>query len=134
MSKRYDILPLNLFLTEKSEAKKNTEILFSPDANISVNLNGNQPTETEFSFKGYLKNMKILPSINKHCDISSKVELKITGDGREVFRHAVEGTGEKAYDIDLKGVDLLDLSAIDLSPQPCESLNIKILSEEWEAN
>lgn len=134
MSKRYDILPLNLFLTEKSEAKKNTEIVFSTDANISVTLNGNQPTETEFSFKGYLKNMKILPSINKHCDSSSKVELKITGDGKEIFRHAVEGTGEEAYDIALKGVDLLDLSALDLSPQPCESLNIKILSEEWEAN
>lgn len=133
-SKRYDILPLNLFLTERSEAGKNTEVVFSPDSNISMNLNGNRPTEAEFRFKGYLKNMKILPTINKGCDSSGKEELEITGDGREIFRHAVEGTEEETYDIDLEGVDLVDLIAVNIGPHPCESLNIKILSEKWETN
>jgi hypothetical protein len=131
---RYSILPLNLFLTEESEAVKNTGMVFSPDSNIVINLSGDSPARAEFSFKKDLKKIKIRPSLHEGCNRSSKVELNMTGDGKEIFRHTVEGTLEETYDIDLNGVDLLNLAAVNTGPQPCESMKIKVLSEDWKTN
>jgi hypothetical protein len=132
MADRYNVLPLDLFITEESGAGGNANVEFSRGDRISLRLNGALPTETDFNFNGDLKSMKIIPSLGESCDSQGKVELELTGDGREIFRRAVGRDNAESYDVDLTGVDLLKLSAVSTGPQPCDSLNIEVVSQDWK--
>ncbi|HET7290771.1 MAG TPA: hypothetical protein VFJ67_10065 [Thermodesulfobacteriota bacterium] len=132
MAERYDVLPLELFVSGGDGAGGNVNVVFTPDNRVALKLDGDRPTEAVFSFGGDLKRMKITPSLGENCDSPAMVEIEMTGDGREIFRHAVGRDNAESYDVDLTGVDLLKLSAVSTGQQPCDSLNIEVVSQDWK--
>ncbi|MEW6144157.1 MAG: hypothetical protein AB1598_03960 [Thermodesulfobacteriota bacterium] len=132
MADRYLVLPLDLFAAEKSNWGENVNVVFSTGNKISFRLNGAAPTEADFSFKGDLKSMKIIPTLGENCGDQGEVELELTGGGREIFRRTVERNDAGTYDIDLTGVDHLKIAAASTGAQPCDSLNIEVVSQDWK--
>ena len=110
----------------------NAYVKYFPGKTVSLNLGGSGPTETDFSFNGDLKGMRITPSLGDDCGGRAGVELALSGDGREIFRRAVKSGETVSYDVDLAGVNRLKLSAMNTGPEDCDALNIKVVSQDWK--
>lgn len=133
MAERYEVLPLDLFIVGREGADGNVNAVFTPDNRVTLKLDGDRPTEALFSFGGDLKGMKITPSLGANCDSSAMVEIEMTGDGREIFRHAIGRNTDETIDIDLAGIDRLGITALSTGPQPCDSVSMEIVSQDWKS-
>ncbi|HVY54242.1 MAG TPA: hypothetical protein VHC46_00635 [Thermodesulfobacteriota bacterium] len=133
MSDRYNVLPLDLFVAEGGGTAGNPNVKYLLGNTVSLRLSGSMPTEENFRFNGDLKRMSITPSLGDSCGTEAKAELGLTGDGREILRRTVSRDDGESYDVDLSGVNLLKISAVSTGPEPCDALNIKVVSQDWKA-
>jgi hypothetical protein len=132
MADRYNVLPLDLFVTGGDGAGGNADVKYLLGNTVSLNLGGSVPAEADFSFEGDLRSMKIKPMLGENCGSQGKAELEMTEDGKEIFKQAVLGDRAETYEIDLTGVAHLKIEAVSTGAQPCDSLNIEIVSQDWK--
>jgi hypothetical protein len=132
MAERYRVLPLELFAAGGDGAGENANVKYLPGKTVSFNTGGSVPAEAYFRFNGDLMSISITPSLGDDCGSRSRAELSLTGDGKEIFRRAVLTGDAESYDIDLAGVDFLRISAINTGPEPCDVLNITVVSQDWK--